>query len=304
MKYVILLLLLPICMACTEKSRCYTDFVIHQDTLWRLDFKGHIFPVDLKTNQEILHPLLNWDNAIAITCDNVGHLITCDNNNNIKRISLAQNTLDQLYTCPGIVTGITCDRQNNIYIITQSGIVDLNSQHTYAPDTFAIPLPWKRRPQFIMDQEDNIWLGFNMDGQRGDVYIFNTKDKIFFQPDFGNLDMAHQPIVSLFTGNSSREVYGTSTYINGDVITNNLIQFYQHTGKVLTDTSEDIKLKTGVCYKDQIYIGNSLGGITKWVKGKWSVVVPAGNKIIDKIYADDRTLIYLTRDGKLNFKNL
>lgn len=81
MKHVILLLLLPICMACTKKYQFYDDFIVHADTLWRLDFNGHILPVDLKTGQEIIHPIFLSYNAIAFTCDNAGHLIICDNNN-------------------------------------------------------------------------------------------------------------------------------------------------------------------------------------------------------------------------------
>lgn len=304
MKYVTLLLLLPICIACTQNHRLYSDFAIHKDTLWGLDFNGHVFPVNLKNGTEILHPALNWDTTIALTCDHTGRLIRCDLYNHIKRLNRVDNTWDKLYTCSGIVTGITCDAQDNVYVITKSGIVDVNTHRIYAPDTLTIPLPWNRAPQYIIDQEDNIWLGFNIAGKRGAVYIFNTKDKTFFQPDFGDLDMEHRPIVSLFKGNSIQEVYGTSKYINGAVTTNNLIQFYRHTGKILTNTKEDVKLTTGVFYKDNIYVGNNSGAIVKWRKGAWKSIVPAKHKSIKKIYADGDRLIYLASDGEWSIKNL
>lgn len=298
MKYVFLLFLLPLYMCSIDKSPVYTDFAIHRDTLWRLDFKGHIFPIDMKTQTKIFHPLLNWRIAIAITCDNVNRLIICDNNNNIVRINLVENTWDQLYTCSGTVTGITCDAKNNIYVITQSGIIDITTQHTYA-----IALPWNRPPRYIMDQKDNIWLGFNIDGKKGNVYIFDTNDKTFYQPDFGNLDMEHRSIVSFFKGKTSNEMYGTSQYINGNVVTYNLVQFYKRTGRVLLNTPENVKLQTGVCYQDHIFIGNSMGEISTQRQGKWKTLFPAEHKTIDKMYTDGHQFIYLTRDGTIHIKS-
>ncbi len=181
----------------------YQDFVIDGNVIWALTSTGkiHIFDADSKT---MLQKVPIVDSPITeITKDKAGNIVVADNHNEIKRYDKTRGTWQVIATCDNTVLGIVFNSRNQCYMITSMGIKEAGNEKLYFADSalnhyINYQGRWFKQPAYIMDDLDNIWVGFGYGEWGGDIFIFNTVSKKFIIPDLKTFRIELNPIKSFF----------------------------------------------------------------------------------------------------------
>lgn len=185
----------------TSKEQ-YTDFILLNNKIIALSTKGNLFEFEKENgNKKSLEFNSNFS---CLTTDNNKNIIVSDSNN-IYRIQ--NNKLEKLYQTKNKIKGVVYDKENNCLLITDKGILNTKSDSIYFPNSsfnrsVRSDGEWFKKPIYIIDKNDNIWIGFGYGEWGGDLFIFDTKSKSYIKPNIDSFYVTGSPITSIVEGNS------------------------------------------------------------------------------------------------------
>jgi hypothetical protein len=185
----------------TSKEQ-YTDFVLFDKKIIALSTKGKLFEFEKESgNKKALTFINNFSN---ITIDNNKNIIVSDTNNVFK---IHNNQVEKLYQTERTIKGIVFDKENKCFLITDKGILYTKNDSLYFPNSsFNRSVrsngEWFKEPTYIIDKNDNIWVGFGYGEWGGDLFIFDTKSKSYIKPNIDSFYITRSPITSITEGNN------------------------------------------------------------------------------------------------------
>jgi hypothetical protein len=191
----------------------YQDFIFNDKIICALTKQGEIVVINLE-NGKLADVQLDIPFKIThIAQDKNGNIVFCDTSNTIKQINKTSGVITQLAQSPDKITGILFDNENHLFLINTKGITDVTRSKSFFPDK----MPnyqlhhmgeWGPPDTYIMDKENNIWLGFGHGEWGGELFIFSTREQKFIEPDINGFVLELNPIKSIFEGND--KIYITS----------------------------------------------------------------------------------------------
>jgi len=182
----------------------YQDFIVKHDTIWALTADGRIRLLRADTGDTIPLEVVGKAAVTLLAMDKQGNIVTGNELHAIERYDQRLNTWIRIASDAGTLHGITFDSNNNCFLLTDTGIVDISSRKVYFPDSSLNYITighsrWFKKPVYLMDSHDNLWIGFGYGEWGGDLVIFNCKDKKFIQPGGGSAARS-TPVKSIFEG--------------------------------------------------------------------------------------------------------
>ncbi|WEK37187.1 MAG: hypothetical protein P0Y53_06715 [Candidatus Pseudobacter hemicellulosilyticus] len=187
----------------TPAAEDYIDFINIGDHVWAITVDSSVVKFDLKGKQGIKKV---FDDSIKVT------VIAKDRNDNIVVVD-AMNRIGKYEagkwrfanTGQSNITAIFYTSSNKEYLVTDSGIINTESNKTYFPDSALIAQMGRyygmmEYTSALLDNRDNIWLGYNYGEWGGNIFIFNTAENRFIHPSTRNMNLEEYPIFSLAQG--------------------------------------------------------------------------------------------------------
>jgi hypothetical protein len=238
----------------------YKDFIIADDKIWALTTNGKIIVFDANSGEPINNNVNNDSQILILTKDKEGNIIIADKNNWIKKLNKDTNAWVTISKYSNTLLGITFNSKNNLYQITNKGIFDATSKKYYYSDSSQNSQirhvgGWFREPVYLMDKNDNIWIGFGYGEWGGELFIFNTIDKKFITPNLNEFPITLNPIKSIFESNNN--VYVTSGLMHFST-SGSIAKFDSFKSKLVFESEEHKKLpddSTNTEIVDGEYIG-------------------------------------------------
>ncbi|MCC3158962.1 hypothetical protein LJ737_17090 [Hymenobacter sp. 15J16-1T3B] len=190
-------------------SNGYRDILTVGNQVWGLTSSGAIQIIALDQPNQV-------DNSRHLVAD----AFSKDTHNNVillkgTKVSVLPNGEDVgkreqeiNRTAAHSAFGILSDRQGNLFTITTAGIGAASSGKVYFPkkspnSQINLQSTWGKPAAYFIDSADRIWVGFGYGEWGGNVFVFDTQEKQFLAPDFGEFRIELNPIKSIFEANST-----------------------------------------------------------------------------------------------------
>lgn len=139
--------------------------------------------------------------VVASTIDREGAIVIGDTNHLLQTYDSRQKTWRVLSTYAGKLTGIIFNSRNQCFLITDQGIVDVQSHTNYFPGSsfytnnqIRYQQGWFYPPVSFLDYQDNLWLGFDHGEWGGDVFAFDTRQRAFRRLQTEQIGMTRNPV--------------------------------------------------------------------------------------------------------------
>ncbi|GAB3032216.1 hypothetical protein [Spirosoma pulveris] len=183
-----------------SKEVRYKDFSLVGKSLLLLTRSGRLDLFNSLTAKQAI-PVQTAAPVVAATIDREGTIVIGDTNHSIQAYNSRQKTWRVLSTYTDKLTGIVFNSQNQCFLITDKGIVDVQTHTTYFPDSsfytnrqIRYTRGWFSPPVSFLDYQDNLWLGFNHGEWGGDVFSFDTRRHAFRQLQTEQIRMTTNPV--------------------------------------------------------------------------------------------------------------
>ncbi|UOQ70943.1 hypothetical protein [Hymenobacter cellulosilyticus] len=103
---------------------------------------------------------------------------------------------------------ILSDSHGNLFTITPRGIAAAATGKLYFPEKspnkqVQLKASWGTPSAHFIDSADRIWVGFGYGEWGGNLFIFDTQQKVFLTPDLGEFRIELNPVKSFFEGQST-----------------------------------------------------------------------------------------------------
>lgn len=178
----------------------YKDFSLAGKNLLLLTKSGQL---ELLNNLTAKHglPVKTDAPVVAATIDCEGTIVIGDTNHLIQAYDSRRKAWRVLSTYTDKLTGILFNSQNQLFLITNKGIIDAQTHTTYFPDSsfytnsqIRYTRGWFYPPVSFLDYQDNLWLGFDHGEWGGDVFAFDTHQRVFRQLQTEQNKMTTSPV--------------------------------------------------------------------------------------------------------------
>lgn len=178
----------------------YKDFILNGKNVILLTKAGKLKFIDVVSQEPGL--LVETDAPIlALSADTQGNIVVGDKNQLIKRYDYKQKTWQPLTSYSDKLINIVFNSQNQCFLITNKGIVDAMNHAVYFPDSslsknnqIRYKNDWFWQPVCFIDHQDQLWLGFDHGEWGGDVFAFDTRNRIFSTLQTDSLEMTLNPV--------------------------------------------------------------------------------------------------------------
>lgn len=194
------LLLLKTGAAYAQSTEGYKDFVLTGKNVLLLTKTGQLKLIDVASGE----PGISIDTdapIVALSADRQGNIVIGDTNHLVKSYNEKQKTWHLVSRYSGKLTGLVFNSQNQCFLITDKGIVDVAGNAIYFPDAafsknteIRYNGSWFLPPVCFVDRQDNLWLGFNQGEWGGDVFVFDTRKRVFSPLKTDSLEMTMNPV--------------------------------------------------------------------------------------------------------------
>jgi len=181
----------------------YSDLVINGNKVWALTNTGRLHVIDLQGTMARGLPVPGHGGIVALSMDRQSGVVVGTRDRHISVYDSLRHRWRTLGNHTGKLYAITFDSRNDCYLITSEGLVDLYHHKTYWPDSTLNRSFWpvSVRVQVLsacyMDKQDDLWLGFDLGEWGGDLFVFDTRLKIFHLPRFDLY--GPEPVRSIFS---------------------------------------------------------------------------------------------------------
>nr|WKN37210.1 hypothetical protein K4G66_00620 [Tunicatimonas sp. TK19036] len=203
--YYILLLVLSSCLPNANEteqhdstSDSFKDFVICQNYVAAIDSENNLLLIDLEGNE---YRKIDGDISTLITLPN-NNLMIAKKKGELKSYNLDTNQWAEIGVVKEDVLMIARTTDSSIYLITESEIINFDNKKTYEFDQSLNPQVrvnhLKSPPKAMaVDQENNIWLGFDYGEWGGDLMVFSTIENRYLEPKINAYQIELFPIESI-----------------------------------------------------------------------------------------------------------
>lgn len=201
--------------ACAQQSEPaqigYSDFVVDGNEVWLLTNTGQLKAVAVNSGKSLLYKLPD-SGVIALARDRSGVITVATADQHIRQFNRHSQRWSVLASYPVEPTGLVFDSQNRCFALTGKGILDVDANKLYFPDS-ALYLndqirdhkTWFEMPTFLMDTRDRIWVGFGYGEWGGDVFVFDAVAKQFVKPQLNGYPINLNPVQAFVQ--TGREVF-------------------------------------------------------------------------------------------------
>lgn len=183
-----------------SKQTGYKDFSINGKNILLLSKSGK-----LKLIKDVIHKqslVLTIDAPIvASAIDRQGNVVVGDTNHLIKSYNEQQKTWHIIGSYTDKLSSIVFDKLNQCFLITNKGIVDFQSNTVYFPDSsfsknkqIRYTGGWFDSPVYFLDSQDKLWLGFDHGEWGGNVFVFDTRKRVFSKMQTEGTEMTMNPV--------------------------------------------------------------------------------------------------------------
>ena len=217
------------------KISSYKDFILDGNYVWLLTNSGEINGIDLISGKPVGQAIKLNTPIIAMAKDQADNLVVADTAHTIQRYDRIKTSWHIISTYTGKLTGLTFNSANQCFAITNNGIVCVSEGKRYFPDS-ALFLndqirnrkTWFGSPVYLMDSRNQLWIGFDYGEWGGDVFTFDTKQRVFKRLQINGVEMNVNP-VSAFCEDSTN-VYISSGLSHMMMTHGSIIKFSDNTG--------------------------------------------------------------------------
>jgi outer membrane protein assembly factor BamB len=281
----------------TSKEK-YINFILSDDRIVALSVKGELVVFDQEDGNKIVLDI-GVQSIKHLTTDQDKNIVVSDSYN-VYRLDSNKNKATKIHISTDKITGILFDKANNCFVLTAKGILNTQNKQIYFSGkslSGGKKTVWFEQPTYMMDKDDNIWLGFGYGEFGGDLFVFNTQTKQFVQPNSANFNMNGRPVVSFAEGNNKVFV---GSGLNHLMTSGSIVAFENYKSSKIFESSSRSKndgrqkITAGECvgplfYKDDnlyiytqngIFKGDIHSDLTE-IK-KWTLLVNAQLKPINK----------------------
>jgi hypothetical protein len=194
--------------------------------------------------------------VVALALDRNGDVVIGDKKKLLKKYNKQKNSWEVIGNFASSVHAITFDSKNNFYLITDKGIFDATLNKYFFPDSVHNINPmfrdsWYKHPAYLMDKNDNIWIGFGFGEWGGDLFIFNAASKKFIEPLSPKFLLFRSPVKSIFEGDDG--VYVTRGLMHFSV-SGSILRFKDLEPKLLFDSPTEYDSDRDTTFNGE-YIG-------------------------------------------------
>lgn len=195
------------------KHREFKDFIVVDDQIFALDVANNLVQINpisegYRFVESQVHAFGPWqgNGIIIVTQSGV-----------IKTYDLKKNAWTKRGATAVEVEGII-PVDDNIYLWTELGILDYETGKFYTTDSSC---SYNRQiknsglpPNSIaVDDDKNIWLGFDIGEWGGDLVVFNTQNKKYLYPQLAGMDFNLMPMQAILAGDEAVYLLFGSLYL-------------------------------------------------------------------------------------------
>ncbi|QKZ13345.1 hypothetical protein [Spirosoma sp. KUDC1026] len=186
----------------------YKDFLLSDKAIWVLTTGGEVRIIDHKYKK--INKTIRDDAAIThLARDRQGIIVVADNLNRLKTYNEATDSWQIRQTLTNTILGLVFDSHNRGYAITDKGIQDLATGQLYFSKLSRLANQtlhedrWENVSCFHMDNDNNIWVGFDFGEWGGKLFIFDTHRKTFVKPILADTEERLYPVASFSEDSTS-----------------------------------------------------------------------------------------------------
>ncbi len=166
----------------TISNKGVRDCVFTDSLIWFLNNAGQLYVLSQR-NYQVKRIFTFRSHITAIARDKTGNILTAEANGTITKIGSHFDT-SILYKTDQNILYICLDSSNTVFLITQKGVYIPEDERLFYENAFTGPrsriftFGWSPSC-FVLDPDQNIWLGFGAGEWGGEIIIFSTWYKRF-----------------------------------------------------------------------------------------------------------------------------
>lgn len=237
----------------------YKDFIIADKYIWALTSGGQIKLFDTADGKSADKEIYNSSGISVIGKDANGIPVIANSANELKRYNRKTNSWDSITNHSGDLYGVVFDKKNRCFGITKYGIENMDTKQVFFPTKSRNHYiryfgTWEKVIIYTIDHQDRIWIGFEYGEWGGDLFIFNTANEKYIDPEPSDSNKYCSPVKSFFSDSST--VYYTSGLAHLFMVSGSIVKYEnQKFSKVFGSNSEYSKDGKFKLEKEGEYIG-------------------------------------------------